>query len=290
MTLKPPFSSDQSDTSPTFPPAGECLGSVMVCDPLEAQIQWEHELVQRGIRRYRASLMKTGEDGRVKTRDLTDLEPGMVIASDLIGPMVARIREEQWRVLEAWEKPDHRKIGDGDWVLLCLPADTLAATTVLHALVAASDHFAKWTGLCLSLGTRLKNEYDYARWEQAEKVAAKDDPAHLNMVGLMRARNKVIDERVFRKWSKKAKTFSSSAWESKTRIQAGSLLLTYLVESNGWFEVQLKREGVQTVRILAMTEAGQRWIRGRHADNELLRPYLLPMICEPLDYAYVEVQ
>lgn len=289
--METPLKWHQSDSVPTLSPTRELLGAVGGVTDIEAQTRWEHELVQRGIRRYRASLVDVKEDGRVESRSLKDLEPGQVIATDLIGPMIGRIREEQVRVIEGWENPTHRKVGDGEWVLLSLPAEVLASTTVLHALSSLSQRFqTKWTVLCLSLGNRVKDEYDYARWKQAEKQAAKDDPAHLNMAALMEARNKVVDGRVFRKWSKKAAKFSSSRWESSARIHAGSNLLTYLVESNRWFEVVLEREGVQTTRYLAMTPEGQAFVSDRHAQNELLRPYLLPMICEPLDYAYVEVQ
>ena len=29
------------------------------------------------------------------------------------------------------------------------------------------------------------------------------------------------------------------------------------------------------------------WVAHRHAQNELARPFLLPMICEPRDYEYL---
>jgi hypothetical protein len=274
------FETDQGFTEP--------LGTVLSASPIEAQIQWEHEQVQRGIRRYRASLQKVHADGSVTMRNLVDLEPGMRIASDLIGPMIERVRTEQLKAILAWENPNHRLASDAEWVLLALPTETLAATTVLHALgMVGGDTSVKWTAACRSLGTRLKHEYDYIRWKAAEAEAAKGDPAHLNMAGLMRARNKEIDVRVFKKWSKKSTTLAASTWESGLRIKAGAALLTYLVESNAWFKVSLKREGENRVRFLEMTEVACAFVADRHNQNELMRPYLLPMICEPMDYAYV---
>jgi hypothetical protein len=265
----------------------EPLGSVSSASSIDAQIQWEHEQVKRGIRRYRASIQKVNENGSVTMRHLVDLEPGMRIASDLIGPMIERVRTEQLRAILAWEDPKHRKASDAEWVLLALPTETLAATTVLHALgMFGGDTSVKWTAACKSLGTRLKHEYDYARWKAAESEAAKTDPAHLNMAALMRARNKDIDVRVFKKWSKKSTTLAASTWDSGLRIKAGDALLTYLVESNGWFTVLLRRDGENKVRFLEMTEIACAFVADRHNQNELMRPYLLPMICEPIDYAY----
>jgi DNA-directed RNA polymerase len=282
--MPPMLQQEDVGTGPGFT---EPLGSVSAASSQDAQIQWEHEQVQRGIRRYRASLQKVRQDGSVAMRDLVDLEPGTRIASDLIGPMIERVRTEQLKAILAWEDPRHRKAGDAEWVLLALPTETLAATAVLHALgMFGGETSVKWTGACMSLGSRLKHEYDYARWKAAEFEAAKADPAHLNMAALMRARNKEIDARVFRKWSKKSTTLAASTWDSGLRIQAGSALLTYLVESNGWFKVSLKRDGDKKVRFLELTEIACAFVADRHNQNELMRPYLLPMICEPTDYAY----
>lgn len=38
-----------------------------------------------------------------------------------------------------------------------------------------------------------------------------------------------------------------------------------------------------------MTALGLDWIDDRHSMNEMMRPYMLPMICEPRPYAYPEV-
>lgn len=259
---------------------------------IEKQIEWEHEQVERGIRRYRASLTKDREDGGVERKSLAETEPGRVIASELIGPLVARIEQEQLALADPSRNATGRmKYSDDQWVLLAMDAEVLAATTVLQALSRTED--APWASAAARLGTAVKHEYDYRRWKDAEARAEKDrkdsDAAWApNLYKLMKARNKVIDQRVFMKWSKKSPHFTGSTWSYQTRVKVGSTLFTYLVESNGWFEVALVREGIRTVRYLRLTELAQRFIADRHKQNELMRPYLLPMICEPLDYAYVE--
>lgn len=276
MTSLQAQTSHQSDTPATV--------SATVDPRRLRQIEWEHEQVQAGIRRYRASLVKITESGETKRKAMVGTEPGSLIVSEVIAPLVNAILDAQAGVVDAWANPNLKKVTEGDWVLLALPAETLAALTALHALGSPVD--VKFTGLARGLGTVVQHEYDYMRWRKAEREAAKGNPEHLDLTALMAARNKVVDQRVFRKWSKKAQMFSSSAWEVSTRLSAGYVLLALLVESSGWFRVFESQIGAKSVRMFGLSEGAQKFVANRHAQNELLRPYLLPMIEPPDDYCY----
>jgi hypothetical protein len=52
----------------------------------------------------------------------------------------------------------------------------------------------------------------------------------------------------------------------------------------------MKREGVKQKLIFQLTDLGRAFVAHRHNQNEQMRPFLLPMICEPMDYEYLEVQ
>lgn len=257
---------------------------------VEAQRQWEHWQVQRGIERYRASLVKYAEDGSIRRKSLADLEPGQVIAQDLIGPMVEAVRGYQASAVQTIE--GGKMAPDASWSMTLLPAETLAAVTVLHALTRVEP--SGFTGAAMSLGGRVQSEYDMERWKQREVDEAKAKrqaglEPNVNLFRLMTKRNASVDERVFRKWAKKAPLFTSGDWSPATKIDVGTTLLTLLVGCNAWFEVVQTRQGQRTVRMFRMTEAGLAWVADRHHQNELMRPFLLPMICEPQDHRYPEV-
>jgi hypothetical protein len=257
-----------------------------------AQRRWEHEQVQRGISRYRDSLRKINEDGKVTQRDLGSLEPGQVIAEDLIGPLVERIRGAQQVAFDAITTLS--KPADYAWGLALLPAETLAACAVLHALTRVEG--TPFTACAVALGTRVQHEWEFQAWKSAEAAAEKerkergDDEFTPNLFKLMLHRNKdQVNDRVFAKWKKKAPLFCAGNWTAATRAQIGTALLTLLVESNAWFEVTIQCINNRQVRIFRMTSLGQDWVSDRHSQNELMRPYLLPMICEPRDFEYVAV-
>ncbi|QPC30480.1 hypothetical protein IS481_11940 [Caldimonas thermodepolymerans] len=254
-----------------------------------AQREWEHYQVAKGIERYRQTLQKVHEDGRVTRRGLQDLEPGQVIAKELIGPLVERIRQAQQAPME--KIGTRLTLSDAEWGLSLLPAETLAAVTVLHALSRAEP--GPFTACAIALGTRVQHEWEYQNWKAAEAAAEKErkqkDPESQvpNLFKLMLARNnRQINERIFAKWKKKAPLFCAVNWTTNLRAHIGSVLLGMLVESNAWFEVVVERVNMRQTRIFRMTELGMAWVADRHQQNELMRPYLLPMICEPLDYDY----
>lgn len=287
--------SDQSLTSPHTIPHTPPVVPIGVHD-LRAQREWEDWQTQRGIERYRNSLSRFNEAGEIRRKSLDELEPGQVIAQDLIGPMVEAVRGYQAKALDELRNAGRAKTANVDWLMTALPPETLAAVTVLHALSKA-DAPANWTGICKSLGGRVQDQYDLERWRVAENASAKERRAGQqeplpNLHRLMVRFNDEVDRRVFAKWSQKAPLFAKGEWDASLRIQLGTILLELLVTSNAWFEVIMKTEhqgkACRTIRVFQMTEAGLRWVADRHNQNELMRPYLLPMICEPRDHEYIE--
>ncbi|HUG22905.1 hypothetical protein, partial [Piscinibacter sp.] len=142
--------------------------------------------------RYRDSLRKVSEDGKVTPRGLEALEPGQVIAEDLIGPLVERIRGAQQVAFDDITKLS--KPADYAWGMALLPAETLAACTVLHALSRYEP--GPFTACAIALGTRVQHEWEFQNWkaaEAAEEKARKErgaDEFVPNLFKLMLHRNK----------------------------------------------------------------------------------------------------
>lgn len=278
------FPRDVEDATPPHSPPLNPLDE-------QRQILWEHQQVRRGIERYRSSLQKVTEDGGLKRKALADLEPGQVIARELMAPMVARLEDEQERVVEVMSKPNTQIHSLGiEWTLCALPAETLAAVAVLTAL--SYTHDISFTAACRAVGGRVKDELDLLKWVAAERGAAKERkdnsalPWEPNMVRLMKQRNKVVDKRVFDKWSKKSPRFAASEWSVAVRVAIGAHLLGVMVEANAWFEVRIDQQALKKSRVLCLSDIGREWVLDRHNNNELMRPYLLPMVAEPRDYVY----
>jgi DNA-directed RNA polymerase len=261
-----------------------------------AQRQWEHYQVQRGIDRYKASLtqeVSSRHGSRVREKTLAEVAPGGRIASDLMGPLVTAIRAKQAEYREAYGDPKNRNMSEDAWAILSLSAETLAACTILSAQTAAPD--ATYTGVSRDVASRVQHEIEYAQWREAERKAAegrKDSGAEFvpDLFKLMVKRNDVVDQRVFDKWSKKSALFAEVEWDQKMKVRVGGVLVTLLVESNAWYEVveEFMASKNRTKLMFRMTELGLSVLSRLHDEFEYQRPFMLPMICEPRDYEYVE--
>ncbi|MDM0006474.1 hypothetical protein QTI51_09455 [Variovorax sp. J22G73] len=290
---------DTVDTGPALPHA---VGH----NDLAAQRDWEHYQRSRGIWRYRQSLQREvqrgARRGSMVDRALADLEPGQRIADDVILPLTRLIGAEQAKVHERYADPLNRNMADDLWTLLALPAEVLAVTTILSALSRTEP--ASLGSAALDLGNKVMREVELRMWAAAEKKAAADrklaeaeKPAAAakeakrtwegNLYELMVKRNDKVDERVFAKWSKKAALYAKGGWDHTTRMRVGTTLLGMLIEVDGWFETELIRDGAKTKLMFQLTDAARGWVAQRHHQNEMSRPFLLPMICEPRDYEYL---
>lgn len=205
-------------------------------------------------------------------------------------PLAAAIKAKQDGTHEALANPTLRNMADEQWVFLSLPPEVLAVVTIMSALSRCDP--AQLQGCALDLGTKVMREVELRMWARAEKAAEAErkesgaDYKH-NLHKLMVKRNDRVDERVFAKWSKKAELYARGDWSQATRVRVGMSLLSLLVELDGWFEVATVRDGVKTKLMFQLTDVARGWIAQRHTQNEMSRPFLLPMLCEPLDYAYL---
>ncbi|VBI24278.1 hypothetical protein [Burkholderia pseudomallei] len=254
-----------------------------------AQRAWEHFQVQRGIERYRRTLIREKEDGTTASRDLGEVQHGQRIASDIIRPMVEAVKKAQADYAAKLEDPKTKRIADAQAVFGALDAETIAACAVLTALTNPVD--AGWTAVRVACAARLRHELEYQAWARAEKEAEKHRKEHaldgVNMFKLMLRRNNgEIDKRVFDKWSKKTDTLVKLDWSHEQKIHIGDSVMWLLVESNGWFEVKEQRdEGAKFPKLVfGMTETALALTESLQETCELQRPFLAPMICEPQDY------
>lgn len=296
MTCAIEFLSDQMDTEDALQDTPLSMPAPVGIRDYKAQREWERHQVQRGIERYRASLQKVHEDGSIRRRALAELEPGQVIAQDLIEPVTERIKVLQAEYLSAYQDPKLKRVPEASWPITALPPERLAACAVLTAL--ARPEPCSFTVVGRDCGTRVMHEIEYETWKANEAKAAKDRrdmakagkevPFVPDLFKLMLHRNETVDMRVFKKWSNKAPHFVKGEWTQEMKFHVGSVLMTLLVEAASWFRVDNEWGEAKNQRklVFSMSDEGRAFVSCRHNQNELMRPFLLPMIAEPKDYEY----
>lgn len=275
-------------------PASECPPEV------RAQIVWERESVERGVRRYRSSLYDDQKDGGQRLKDLADLEPGQRIMCEVVHHSVVAIEDAQREALAGLEAKSGARGGNrmpAWWApLLSLSAEKVAVIGVRSLLTGgASGPGRKLRSVALEIGRHMQTEREFELWRVAEDKAQKEDPARRSHWRLMKAISKEINEAAFTMWRKKSQRLDSLGWPRDIRLQAGTKVIDLIVQhGGGWFEVGL--ESVSrgrfrtTERFVKLTEVAQEWVKSRHLGNELNRPWLLPMICEPRPWVYNKLE
>lgn len=268
----------------------------------DAQVQWERGSVERGVARYRESLYRTKKDGGLELKELAELEPGQDIMREVIVNAEAAIRAAQVEAMNAMRDKTRGRWEMWWWPLCCLEADKIAligTRSMLGGGGMSTSPRRALRSVALEIGRAMKLEREFEMWREAEnrrerearkaKAEGDDDVFVPNWWKLMRQRAPEFSERAFRKWAKKSGQYDKLDWGRDVRLAVGTKVIDLIVRyGGGWFAVDLvgKHESNRytTERRVMLTEDAWKWIKSAHRGHEFNRPWLLPMLKEPLDW------
>jgi hypothetical protein len=259
---------------------------------VEAQQRWETEGVERGIMRYRRTLADA-----IKQGNEADLQPGQKMMHEIMRNLVPAIlasRVEEKAKLQGRGNPSLSRLP-----LFCLDEHKIALITARCALASArAGRHA--TSLALLIAQQVRDERNFEIWRSSEAEKAKAEkqrgvPKPIDMYKVMVSRVKEVDARSARAWMKRAqkmaRDFDKLEWSKEDRVHFGMHMIKLLVEhGGGWFETTLYwvhgKGGPATERHVVLSENAKEYLNLHHAQCELTRPWLLPMICPPNDWRY----
>jgi hypothetical protein len=227
-------------------------------DPIMQEIEWEQGATDRGVRRYRETMYRNGKDGGLVARPITELEPGQVIMRDVVHYTVEAIHAAQREAADAIVAKGKGRWDIWWWPILCLKAEqiaVIAVRTILSTDIDARGYKAvSARGLSLTIGRHMKTQREFEMWRKAEnereRAARKeraeglrpDDEYIPNWWKLMSRMSPEVNERAFRKWSKKSDQYDKLDWTREMRLHVGMKVLGLIVEyGGGWFEMEVMR-------------------------------------------------
>lgn len=264
------------------PPAG---------DGLVDEIDWERGAVDRGVARYRASLVKEDAEGHQSLKSLADVEPGMAILDDVIRRSSEVIREKQ-RLAVGNLVSNAAKLA---WAIpvLSLEAEVQTYITTRCLLSGPGGADRDFTGLVMRVAAQCQQQVEFELWRNAEKDAVKEAKAagvwRPDYWTMLRTWSPQVDERAWKKWRDRSKHFEKAGWDKATRAHYGTMLVNEVVaNAGGWFEIGMVRRGVETKRVVRISPIAEQWIQERHAFNEITRPWLVPMLVPPIPWEWRE--
>lgn len=263
----------------------------------ERQIHWEMQSVDRGAERYRGTLTRERKDGTLTQKNVAELRPGSIIIKDIVSRAEAGIAKEQADLVDYLDKNVVRKWQEWWFPFLSVPAGQIAYIGAKAILQGASDpKTATLTSIALQIGRELKTQREFVLWKEHEqererevremKKAGDMDPDQYvpNWWKLM---YQMSDQsaRAYRKFAKKSEKMIDVGWTYPVRLGVGTKVIeSVYLASGGWFEVRDAYVKGMLQKEIKLSSEAWGWIEDQHSKNELLRPWLLPMRLEPLDW------
>ncbi len=278
-------------------------------DITDPQVQWERGSVERGVARYRESLYRTKKDGGLELKELAELEPGQDIMREVIVNAEAAISAAQVEAMNAMRDKTRGRWEMWWWPLCCLEADKIALIGARAMLGVQIHELSRGHGsrplrsVALEIGRAMKLEREFEMWREAEnrrerearkaKAEGDEDVFAPNWWKLMRQRAPELSERAFRKWAKKSGQYDRLDWGRDVRLSVGTKVIDLIVQhGGGWFTVAMVGNHMSnrytTERRVMLTEDAWKWIKSAHRGHEFNRPWLLPMLKEPLNWTRKE--
>ena len=256
---------------------------------IDGEKTWEMEGIQRGIDRARR-LIEDASHRAVSnsTGGLADLDAGAIIMHEIIKPLIPAIEELQDTAIAGINTVGRNARW---WLpLLSLEAEkwaVITVRTVLTGLAPETKDSRPCTPLAIQIAKHGKLQREFDLWKKAEAEARKEsDGDYVDLYRLMISRVKEVNPRTAKKWMKLSANVDRLEWSKDDLTHVGMRLLETLVSrGGGWFEMKLVGKGGGATRIterrLALTPIARDWIRSRHAQTELQRPFLAPMLTPP---------
>jgi len=263
-------------------------------EAVRLNVEFETAGIERGVERYRNELSKDiskfSDTGR---SSFADTDVGSKLVDQCMKPLVEGIKEIQEEATLGFTKRGHCAV----WWLpsLCLPADKLAAVTIRTVLAGLQPEVAlsrQWTHCALKIGQNIKQEREFDLWKDRQYREAREEGA-VNLYKTMVRRVKKIDNRAARRFMRMSADLDRLDWDKEVRLHIGMKMLDTLVRyGNGWFECDLKIVGWNHTRrhlkTVKLTDVARQAIEEDHKRCELNRPFMLPMLCEPVEWRWKE--
>lgn len=247
----------------------------------DRQIELEIECVSLGVEKYRASVM----DARRRDREF-DGAVGRSFVKGLMDRLVPVVTAEQDQARRELARvaSGGGRIGVHAEALLLLSPEEVSYIT-LRTLLSPDGAKRRMPVLAKHLGTRLNLQANLNAAMQQEKVRAKET-GEPNRIQQMKRLVKDVNERAWRRWSKRLADLELAKWDNAVLLSIGTALIHIAKDTSpDTFEVtevlstlkgRVKRNAYVKVAADKMAI-----LEKRHEDFGLNQPWLRPMICPP---------
>jgi len=240
---------------------------------LQDQLDWEHEMIYRGVQRFRTQQQEAVEGGRE-----TETSAGSRLLRSYVLQISEHISDFLTGKLPGRRRSKYAKLLDG------ISTDVIAMFTLRHLLGAAFVPAAKGIptqAVCLGIGGMLEDELRFSAFETEyleyyAGIIRRLDAGHTKNYRHMH-RN-LVD-------ASNKKGVGWHSWSHSDKVHVGSVAVALAMEACDLLKLEQRRTAKKGyLTYVVPTEQCLEWINKHDAFAELITPDRMPCLIPPADW------
>lgn len=240
--------------------------------PIQQELEWEREMMYRGIRRYRSMQQKAIEGKRSD-----ETSAGRRLLGAYIDQISACLAEYLSGGSETRRAPNAA-------VLMSMPVDTIAFIGLKAMMLSVFMPDTLVAGVCNSIGGRIEDEYNFMRLEAEHKEYHDGIMRTLESKG---STNYEFMRKSILSSYRLAKNVEIAYWTTQQRISVGLIVMQLIRTNCDLFEIVVASRAGEVnseTKMLRPTQACLDWVQNHDDAMELMFPDRMPMLVPPADW------
>jgi DNA-directed RNA polymerase len=242
---------------------------------IEEQVQLERDQIRMGLKRLRENTKKLEEKSYASATVY-----GVASIDALLPKLVERIESTNNRIHEGKVGASFKEIKQYLADVEPLAAAAIALKVTFDKVFSVKQGSDQLTEVCDSIGSAVEAECQMRHYERSA-------PGLLNVLKKnywhrsIGTHQKLV---VIRTLMNRYDVPQWSLWGRSNRVKLGAWLLDCIIQTSGWFDKQLVREGRKTTHFIIPTPEFLEIKDKVMGDAELFSPLAWPMLIEPNDW------
>ena len=242
---------------------------------IDEQVSLERDQIRQGLKRLRDNTRKL-EDKEYASASVY----GVASIDALLPILVQRIEETNLRIHKGKNGQHFAEIRKYLADVEPLAAAAIACKLTFDKVFSFKEGSNKLQTVCAAIGKAVEDECQMRHYEACA-------PGLLNILKKNYWHRSIGTQQkitVIKTLMNRYKVKEWESWGQANRIRLGGWLLDCIMETSGWFEKDLRREGRQTTNYIVPTPEFIRIKDKVMNDAELFAPLAWPMLIEPNDW------
>lgn len=254
-------------------------------DDLIREVLWENHSVDQGVDRYKASL---------ESKSFDDTDQGTKIIRSTITALINNIQQSYIEAEETLIKKSGGAPTPWHFLIGLVNAEQTAVITIKKALEYIGTNEARknqqsTTTLATQIGEALRQQMMFENWKVNSHIQSKLDGYNKSYASILIERAKgQVHRNTISNWKRKFAEYEDIEWGNDAIVVGAKLIDLLLKAAPETFNMETKLIKGKSVRLFTLTDQASKAVAESQDMMSLNRPFLLPTLIEPMDWAYID--